>query len=155
MNDIRYHENSVINDILEQWYKLRLSEQLNYHVEIGELVGKTLTDIVGAEENNDVIVFFCSDGTRYMMYHEQDCCESVDINDICGYVKSLIGTPITKAEDVSNAMVDAYPSGDDDYEGSHTWTFYHLATIKGYVTLRWFGSSNGYYSEEVSFVKLP
>lgn len=126
-----------------------------HEVDFEELLGKTIVEICGAEEGSEVILFVCSDGSTYVMYHEQDCCECVDINDICGEINCLIGTPILKAEEVVNTSGEEdCPDAVDKYDESYTWTFYNLATIKGYVTIRWYGTSNGYYSESVSLVKL-
>ena len=52
-------------------------------------------------------------------------------------------------EDPENAKIDL-----DERQDSFTWTFYKLATIKGSVTIRWYGESSGYYSESVDFDKL-
>ena len=72
--------------------------------------------------------------------------------DIVGDLQDLIGYPLLMAEEVTNAQ-DENPSGVEvpDYQDSFTWTFYKLATIKGYVTISWYGESNGYYNESVSF----
>lgn len=114
-----------------------------------ELKGKTITKIEGMEKNSIYIEFFCSDGTKYVMDHNQDCCESVYVEDVCGDVEDLLNSPILLAEEVQNADGPAL----NEYEESWTWTFYKIATIKGTVTLRWYGASNGYYSEEVDFHK--
>lgn len=114
-----------------------------------ELLGKTLEKIerVGDEE----LHFFCTDGSHYKMYHEQDCCESVTIEDIVGNLNDLIGKPLTMAEEVSNSDD---PVGEEYFPESYTWTYYKLATVGAYVTIRWFGESNGYYSEAVDFVRV-
>lgn len=115
------------------------------------LLGKTITEIIGAEEGGEQIIFSCSDGTQYRMLHYQDCCESVYIEDICGDISNLIGTPVLMAEEISN---DCDREALDEYTESYTWTWYKLATIKGYVTIRWYGESNGYYSESVDFEEM-
>ena len=113
-----------------------------------ELLGKTLTKILRTQDEDDKLEFFCSDGSVYEQYHKQDCCESVYIEDICGDLEDLIGNPILFAESVSSCEdIKELPSTEESF----TWTFYKLATIKGSVTIRWFGESNGYYSEDVSF----
>jgi len=117
---------------------------------MSDLIGKTLSSVVN--NGNDEIIFTVNDGTRYAMYHIQDCREHVYIDDICGDLDDLIGSPILESEEVSS---DGAPSKDLAYEDeSYTWTFYKLGTIKGSVNIRWYGTSNGYYSESVDFHKI-
>ena len=119
--------------------------------EIKDLVGKTITEIKNDEYE---IVFTCDDGKQYKMYHAQDCCESVTVEDIIGDLKDLIGTPILKAEEVISQDENPECVEVKEWQESFTWTFYKLATIKGYVDIRWYGESNGYYSESVDFILL-
>lgn len=111
----------------------------------GILKGKTITSVV--RNGDEEIIFNCSDGKSYKMYHRQDCCESVTIEDIDGDLQEiLIGEEVLVA-DVSSS------EGNNEW-GTDTWTFYKLATKKGWLTIRWYGESNGYYSESVDFVEL-
>jgi hypothetical protein len=122
-------------------------------MEITVLIGKTITAITGGA-GDDRMTFDCDDGTSYVMYHSQDCCESVFIEDIVGDLQDLIGTPILCAEEATSDVRPADLPAPHYEDESQTWTFYKLATIKGYVDIRWHGSSNGYYSESVDFEQV-
>jgi hypothetical protein len=113
-----------------------------YEVSISDLIGKTLSAI-GVNEAEDIILFTCTTGEKYKMYHREDGNEhDCEIEDICGDLDDLIGSPLLVAEEVSSEG------------GEGTWTFYKLATGKGHVDLRWFGTSNGCYSESVDIIKI-
>ncbi len=109
---------------------------------IEQLLGQTLYFI---EDKGDEIVFETIDGKIYKMYHRQSCCEQVRVEDISGDLDDLIGNPILLARE------DFHEATKDEVRETGTWTFYNLATIKGSVTIRWLGESNGYYSETVDF----
>ena len=112
---------------------------------IGNLIGKTLA---GITQNDSDIIFTTIDNEEYRMDHDQCCCESVYVDDIVGDISDLVGSPILEAYE-QDGDLDAK----SDYDESYTWTFYRIRTIKGTVTIKWYGTSNGYYSTSVRFSK--
>jgi hypothetical protein len=78
------------------------------------------------------------------MTHFEECCEVVYIEDICGDLQDLLNNPILLAEKV-------YKENDEETE---SWTFYKLSTIKGSVSIRWYGSTSSEYSIAVNFYLL-
>jgi hypothetical protein len=108
-----------------------------------DLNGCIIYRIDGLSEGSERVEFFTSVG-NFTMQHRQDCCEAVSVKDICGDVDDLINSTVFSAEETSNTG----SSADSD---SATWTFYHIKTQKGVVTIQWLGESNGYYSESVDF----
>ena len=114
---------------------------------IDQMVGLTFHHIEGQREDDVLLFVGAGDTPSFKFYHEQDCCESVSIEDIVGDLNDLVGVPILEAREDTR-------DGDVEY-GSATWTFYTFRTIKGSVTIRWWGESNGYYSESVRCERLP
>jgi hypothetical protein len=105
--------------------------------------GKTFVKVEGSVGSGEML-FVTAEGERFLFGHYQDCCESVDINDIVGDLQDLVGEPLLIAEEVKGAT-----EPDEEHYESYTYTFYKFATRKGYVDVRWLGESNGYYSESV------
>ena len=119
---------------------------------LSELVGKTIERIDG-KQGDEALTFACSDGSTYRMIYYDDCCASCAVEDICGDLSDLIGSPIVRAEAPSS--LDGFEGkAKHEHEDSFTWTFYILGTAKGTVTIRWYGSSNGYYSETPTFERV-
>lgn len=132
--------------------------------DISELLGQTLIAIefVGLNERSDInvnardvskIIFKCKSGDKYEMqrgsgYDDNE--DNITLEEVIGCIGDILGYPILLSEMVTNKSDQPI----NDYDISYTWTFYKLATIKGSVTLRWYGCSEGYYSEEAEFFKI-
>lgn len=128
----------------------RWGEQIK--VEFEKMKGFVLTRIKG-KVGDDEMLFHTSTGSTFKLVYERDCCADAHIQDITGDLQDLIGEPILHAE--LSTSGENPPGVTMEYQDSFTWSFYKLATRKGWVDIRWYGSSNGYYSETVSFYFLP
>jgi len=113
---------------------------------ISDMMNKTIVEI---EARDNELSFIDSEGLIYTFWHNQDCCETVVIEDICGDLDDLKESPILMAEETIHQSIErSHPMSKGDRT---TYTFYKFATVKGYVTVRWYGESNGCYSERVDF----
>lgn len=109
-----------------------------------DIIGLTVAAIEGGEEGSDKVIFRFTDGNVITMLHDQDCCEEVRIYETDGDIQDLVGGVVVQFDESTSE--DNAP---DDCCESWTWTFYNIATARGFVNMRWLGESNGYYSEAV------
>ena len=82
-----------------------------------------------------------------MIYHEQDCCETVQIQDTEGNWHDLIGKVITETDHDETCGVL-------DNSESSTLTTLTFKCDDATVISRWIGESNGYYSEGVDLADI-
>lgn len=106
------------------------------NVSMDFLLGKTFISVF---KTDDSLVLVEENGDFIWMAHIQSCCENVYLDEVVGDLSDLVGSPILKSEETISVKERL----------DQTWSFYKLATIKGYVDLRWVGSSNGCYSETI------
>lgn len=115
---------------------------------IDELVGLTIKSITVRDTGgDDRIIFETTCGRKFVMYHCRDCCEYVTLDDIVGDLQDLVGKKI----------LDAYESSNNEcgkWGESETWTFYRISSYDVTITIKWYGTSNGYYSESVDFIEV-
>ena len=110
--------------------------------EVVEVKGKTITDVEGLSSYSGEVKFIFDDGSSLRMYHPQECCEDVSLTDFDDLTPSdLIGGVLT--------LFETYTKSSEGGYGIEQYTFYRLRTTKTDVTMRWHGSSNGYYGVEV------
>lgn len=115
------------------------------------LRGDVITKITGAVKDSPRIEFEMASGRKFVMYHSQDCCESVSVESVEGDPQRLVGQRVLYAKEVSNRE-DPYPTSESGYPpDSYLWTYYTIVTVDQTVVIRWYGTSNGYYSESVDF----
>lgn len=81
------------------------------------------------------------------MFHEQECYEDVELIDGLDDLQDKEGSILHKIE-------CATTSGDVSDLQHETWTFIRFHTTKGIAILRWYGTSNGYYSESVGLYDI-
>ena len=113
---------------------------------ISDFKGLVFTSVVGLEQQSEEVIFTSSCCRKFKMYHEQYCCESVYVSDVCGDTYDLVGAEVVSAE---KRTVES----ETDW-GTMTATFYDIQTTAGSVTIRWNGESNGYYSESVEIREI-
>lgn len=102
-------------------------------------------------DGGEQVVYFRTEcGRHFVMHHQQDCCESVSLIEGHDELRALIGHRIEQAEESSNDTEGARSEWDESF----LWTYYRIGTAGGWAVLRWYGSSNGYYSEDVDFEEI-
>mgnify|MGYP006059989767 CR=1 FL=1 len=108
------------------------------------VIGKKIKSVTGLDYWGDRVEFTFEDDCVLSMYHRQDCCENVSLEDWGD----------TKPEELIGGVVALFEKctkdGDPEHYGVQQYTFYHMRTTKGDITMRWCGESNGYYSVEVT-----
>ena len=69
---------------------------------MAQMLGKTFVQVTGSVGDGEML-FETAQGERFMFAHQQDCCETVRINDIVGDLQDLVGEPLLISEEVKGA----------------------------------------------------
>ncbi len=141
------HIQRVINDINKE-----IAHNIKNHLN-EKHHGSKITNIIGMKEDSTEILILLENKEQHFsqikFHHEQDCCESVWVDQVDNNVERHIGATIYAIRE--KVSLDAEET--EPWDDSNTWTFYDIETSKGRLSFRWHGSSNGYYSEDVDIIQ--
>jgi hypothetical protein len=109
-------------------------------------LGQEIVDIFVNHDKSEILLVN-KWGGQCKLFHDYCCCEHFEFLDldVDELYQTLYHKPITQVELVTKEKDD---TKDDPQYGSGTWSYFKLSTNNGTVTLRGYGSSNGFYSEE-------
>jgi len=113
--------------------------------QLTEIIGKKILGVKGEEGYDELFIYFFEteeyDEGYIRVYHQQDCCDTVEITQIDGQL--TLGSEIKDAYVVSSEIniPDQYSEG--------MWTFLHIRTDKDDFCVRFTGD-NGYYSDGIT-----
>jgi len=114
-----------------------------------ELFMRRISSIEGLEKDSEKVVIKFEDGAYIEQFHTHDCCEIVIVEQVDGNVEKHIGATILELNEKVLGLDELSQDQLPEYCESLTATFYTMKTSKGYLDWRWYGESNGYYSEDV------
>jgi hypothetical protein len=114
--------------------------------DITDLIGKTIVKVEFVECRAD---FYLSDSTLLRLEHHQYCCENVYIEKVFGNMADILDSPVLSATEFISLDNPSDTDVDLIYQDSFSWTTQEITTAKGSLKIRWYGQSNGYYSESV------
>lgn len=113
-------------------------------MEANKLNGLKVISISECEDRVDIT----TENSKFSIYHEQDCCESVGI-------VSAIYFPVTPFIIISCESTEDYNDSDSDPYGElKCRTTFNFKTDKGDFNIIWDGESNGYYGVSVDLHEL-
>ena len=121
-----------------------------------EIIGKVLKDY-SVNGNYDKLTLRFDDDSCCKFYHEQDCCESVQIYSDSlelEFLRLYFGKEITGfyQNEPSVKPEEVFDEERLKWLDSYTVTDLVFQFGEDNAVVRWLGESNGYYSESVDFM---
>ena len=110
------------------------------------IAGRKVLAVSGTQHLSEKVRILVEGAGVLTFEHQPDCCEKVylvvdDKDDFVGLRGATVIYLELAESGVKRVIKDEY--GDS----TETWTFLRLCTSQGPYTFRFYGSSNGYYSE--------